>query len=223
MLARRRKIKNSFFHVRKKGGFFSPAFSLHDVCGARNCCLRARVVLVVWVALVFQALVFQTDTVVCSGRAAAGVGDFARRLDYVGGRQRLQYFLGDPPTLVPKQIKIKIGFCIPTAPQPVSPEKDLSCRSRNRFRKWPAPAFGRQCVFAHARLTACTVGGCLHGQVDEELYGGNGGFSLRDVALSRACAVAAAGDPTSSGREQVRGEAEQLRCVRVFLSAGAAV
>jgi hypothetical protein len=47
-----------------------------------------------------QALVFQTDTVVCSGRTAAGLGAFARRLDYVGGRQRLQYYLGDPPKLV---------------------------------------------------------------------------------------------------------------------------
>ena len=39
--------------------------------------------------------------VVCSGRSTSLVKDFASRLDFVGGRQRLRYWLGDdPPTLV---------------------------------------------------------------------------------------------------------------------------
>ena len=82
-----------------------------------------------------KVLVFQTDTVVCSGRNSTLVADFGH-IDYIGSRQRLEYYQGNPPVLVEKV-----------------------------------------------------------------LPGGNGGLSLRDVSLSRACATAEGEEP-SSGHPQ---------------------
>jgi hypothetical protein len=63
--------------------------------------------------------------VVCSGRSSKLVADFASQLDFVGGRQRLRYWLGSSPPVL----------------------------------------------------------------VEEDMPGGNGGLSLRDVRLSTLCAA----------------------------------